>query len=91
MNSFQLRRLVKHLPHYMPLLGILFFGFWGFYTFSYDRIFQLAVAVGVSFGYVTWGVVHHHIHNDLSLEVVLEYIFVSLLGMVLVFSMISAA
>ena len=89
--NYHLQRVVKHLPHYLPLVGILFFGFWGFYTFSYDRIFQLAVAVGVAFGYVTWGVVHHYVHKDLYLEVVLEYIFVSILGLVLVFSLIIAA
>jgi len=47
--------------------------------------------VGVAFGYVTWGVVHHYVHKDLYLEVVLEYIFVSILGLVLVFSLIIAA
>ncbi|QLG69606.1 MAG: hypothetical protein CH104c_0374 [Candidatus Woesebacteria bacterium] len=83
-----MKQKLKHLPHYLGLLGILFLTVLGFWFFSYDRLFQAAVFVSAALSYIVWGVIHHKIHNDLYLQVVIEYVAVALLGLVVVFSLL---
>ncbi len=78
----------KHLPHYLPLLGIFGAGALAFFLFSYDRQFQVGVAISVAAAHLTWGVVHHIAHRDFSPEVVLEYLAVSILGLAAILSVI---
>ena len=79
---------LKDLSHYMVLFGILLAGFAGLILFPYDKNFQIAVAAALVLGYVSWGVIHHHLHKDLHFEVVLEYLIVAILGFVIIFSVI---
>lgn len=83
-----MKSLSRHLPHYLALLGILFFGLSAFIVFSYDKGFQIAVAVAVAASYVAWGVIHHSIHGDLHVSVLVEYLAVAALGLVVVFSLV---
>ncbi len=83
-----IKSFARHLPHYLTLFGILFAGVLAFLIFSYDRIFQIGVLVAMSAGYVAWGIVHHAIHKNLHLSVVIEYLVVALLGLIVVFSLI---
>lgn len=83
-----MKKIAKHLPHYLPLLGIFFAGFFAFWSFSYDRVFQVAITVSIAVSYVAWGVVHHLLHRDLNLAVLVEYIAVAALGAVVVLSLI---
>lgn len=78
----------RHLPHYLPLVGVLTAGVLAFWIFSYDRQFQAAVAVSVAVAHVTWGIIHHFIHRDLTIAIVLEYIAISLLGLAVVLSIV---
>ena len=78
----------KHLPHYLSLLGIFILGVLGFVIFSYDKGFQIAILAAIAISYVVWGIIHHSIHKDLYLAVVLEYIAVAILGFVIVFSLV---
>lgn len=82
------RNFVKHLPHYVPIIGIMIIGIWGFYSFSYDKQFQIALALGMAVSYFSWGIVHHVLHKDLSLEAVFEYFFIALLGVITLISVI---
>jgi len=83
-----MKHFAKHLPHYLSLVGIFIVGFLGFLFFSYDKGFQIAILAAISISYVVWGVVHHYIHKDLYLAVVLEYLAVAILGFVIVFSIV---
>ncbi len=83
-----MKSFVRDLPHYMLLIGILFAGFVGLILFSYDRNFQIAVALATGISYVSWGLIHHHIHRDLHFEVFMEYLAVAILGTVILFSLI---
>ncbi|MEK7061527.1 MAG: hypothetical protein AAB954_02600 [Patescibacteria group bacterium] len=83
-----MKGISKHLPHYFVLFGLLFGGILAFVLFSYDRAFQVIVAVAVAVSYVIWGLVHHFIHKDLYFSVVLEYLAIAALGLVMVFSLI---
>jgi hypothetical protein len=83
-----MKDLAKHLPHYLLLFGILFAGFAGLILFSYDKTFQMAVAWALAGSYIAWGIVHHYLHKDLHLEVVIEYIAMAVLGFAILFSLI---
>lgn len=85
------KKIAKHLPHYLSLIGILVFGFLGFWFFSYDKTFQVAVVVAVAVSYTVWGVIHHAIHRDLHLDVVIEYMAISALGLLVMLSLIFRA
>lgn len=83
-----MRNFARHLPHYMLLFGILFAGFAGLILFSYDKDFQIAIAIATAVSYVIWGVTHHYLHRDLHLEVFIEYIAVAFLGSTILLSLI---
>lgn len=83
-----MKRIAKHLPHYLPLLGIFALAVVAFLISSYDRFFLMGVSIAVAVSYVAWGVVHHSIHRDLHLSVIVEYIVVAALGLVIVFSLL---
>ncbi len=83
MNNF-----VKHLPHYISLIAIFVAGAISFYFFSYDRSFLIGTAFALSAAYVAWGLIHHTIHKDMSLTVLLEYVAIAILGLVLSLSLI---
>ncbi|RJR30108.1 hypothetical protein C4564_00935 [Candidatus Microgenomates bacterium] len=78
----------RHIPHYLPLVGMFTAGILAFLFFSYDKQFQVGVAVSLAIGHVTWGIVHHTIHRDLSVGIVLEYMSVAVLGLVVVLTVI---
>lgn len=76
------------MKHYLPLFGILGAGVFGFILFSYDQDFQIAIVISSATGYIAWGVVHHSLHEDLHLGVLLEYIALAVLGVVIITSLI---
>lgn len=86
-----LRIYFQHLPHYLPLIGIFTAGILAFLVFSYDRQFQIGVALSLAAGHLVWGVVHHFLHDDLSPSVILEYIAVAIFGLVVLLSLILRA
>jgi hypothetical protein len=86
-----MKSLSRHLPHYFALFGILIAGIVAFGLFSYDRAFQMAIAVALAASYVAWGIAHHLIHGDLQFSVVVEYLVVATLGLVVIFSLLFRA
>ncbi len=83
-----MERRFKHLPHYVSLISIFVAGVIGFFVFSYDRQFQIAVSLALALSYVSWGIIHHTIHKDICLSIVLEYVAVSILGAIMLLSLI---
>ena len=83
-----MQSLKKHLPHYISLVGIFIAGLVGFYFYSYDQLFQIGIVVAMSLAYISWGIIHHTIHEDICFSIILEYIAVAILGVVMVFSLI---
>jgi len=63
----------------------------GFTIFWYDKNFQTAIVIATATGYVVWGIVHHHLHNDLYLSVLLEYVTMAVLGVVIILSILLTA
>ncbi len=83
-----MRSIFKDLAHYTPLFGILIVGFGAFWLFSYDRVFQIATAISTALAYVLWGIIHHYIHRDLNVSVIVEYLVIASLGLVVIFSLV---
>ena len=83
-----MKTLSKHLAHYIPLLGIFASGLLGFWLFGYDRDFQFAVAISVAISYICWGVVHHILHKDICLEIIVEYVMFAAVGLLILASVI---
>ncbi len=83
-----MNELTRHFNHYAPLLGIFIICFLGFWIFSYNRSFQIATAGATCIAYVVWGAVHHHLHKDLHLEVIIEYILFAIIGFLIMASLI---
>ena len=86
-----MKRITKHLSHYVPLIAIILAGVFGFLIFSYDQAFQIMILIAVCISYVLWGVIHHKIHDDLSLFVIIEYLVIATLGLVIVLSLLFRA
>ena len=80
--------MVRHFPHYVVLLGIFTVALFGFSVFSWDRAFRIAIVIAISASYVSWGIVHHFLHDDLYPEVVVEYVGIALLGSVLAITLL---
>ncbi len=83
-----MKKFARDLPHFLTLFGILFAGFIGFTLFSYDKGFQIAVAIATASSYVIWGVMHHFLHKDLHFETFIEYLAVAILGLTILFSLV---
>lgn len=83
-----MKTFFKHLPHYTALFGILIAGFAGLILFSYDKNFQIAIAIALAVAYVSWGIVHHFLHKDLHIETVVEYVAIAALGLIILFSLV---
>ncbi len=78
----------EHLPHLLSLGGILLAGVVGWVAFSYDRSFQMVMALSLPVAYFAWGVVHHFLHEDLYFRVIVEYLVIAVLGAILLTSVI---
>ena len=83
-----MNRAFKHVPHYISLIGIFVFGLIGFYLFPYDRQFLIGLTVALSLSYLSWGIIHHFIHGELCMAIILEYLTIAILGSVIVISLI---
>lgn len=80
-----------NIRHYVPLFGIICASVLGFSLFSYDRFFQMAVVIGSSLAYISWGVVHHYLHKDLYFAVIVEYVTIAALGVAVIFLLLFRA
>jgi hypothetical protein len=83
--SIPIKKITRHTYHYLPLLGIIMATIFGFYLFPFDKLFQYILGIAGASGYISWGLVHHHIHKDLHTSIVLEYFAVAFLGVVILF------
>jgi hypothetical protein len=86
-----IQEFTRHITHYLSLIGLIGLGLVGLLAFHYDKVFQSAVAIGIGAGFVVWGIVHHHVYDNLHHKIVLEYIATALLGVTILLSVIWTA
>lgn len=75
----------KHLWYYAGLLIVSVLALSLLWMTAYDKALQMAVVVLLSLFYVLWGLLHHFMHHDLHIKVVLEYILIGALGISIAF------
>lgn len=83
-----LHEVTRHFAHWITLVGIIAVGLWGLLAFSYDPVFQSAVAVSAGASFVAWGVIHHFLHEDLRPRAVVEYLLTAIFGVAVLLSLI---
>lgn len=83
-----MRDLTRHFSHWASLAGVIVIAGWGLINFSYDRAFQSAIAISLGAAFVVWGIVHHHIHEDLHPKIILEYVAMAAFGVVALLAVI---
>jgi hypothetical protein len=86
-----LRKISRHIAHFMPLVGILLVSVGGYFIFWYDKEFQAVIIIAASVSYVFWGLAHHHLHEELHAPIIIEYISIATLGLVVGLSLIFVA
>ncbi len=70
----------NHLAYYFFFSTIMILGLILVAYLGPNRNFQMAALVGLSIVYALIGILHHLINHDLVGKIVLEYVFVALLG-----------
>lgn len=70
--------------HYVALLAIFIWAIFGYALFSYDRALQAFIIATMGLAYFLWGVLHHRLEGDLHPKIMVEYLLVSLLGVIVV-------
>ena len=79
------------LIHYSVLVVMMNIIVGAFLFFRFDRIYQMIIVLVAGLAYVLWGIIHHHVNDDLHLKVVVEYVLVALLAELIIFSLILRA
>ena len=77
-----------HFTHFLVLFGIFGLSILGFLLFPTDKEFQKSLIVATSSSYFAWGVIHHWVHKDLYLEVVIEYLVIAVVGSIITLAVI---
>lgn len=80
---------MKYVLHYLILLFILAFGIFAFFYFQRFPQAQTVSSFLTAVFYVLWGVVHHWLEGDLHFRIILEYTAVSLLGFLILITLIT--
>lgn len=95
MYKFKIRKLnqeTRHnLIHYSVLVVMMNIIVGAFLFFGFSRIYQMIIVLTAGIAYVLWGIIHHHVNDDLHLKVVAEYVLVALLAEMIIFSLILRA
>lgn len=68
------------ITHYLPLVAILAATLTGFLLFTYDKALKISLAIAAGSAYFVWGLIHHYIHKDLCIEIVIEYLVICIFG-----------
>ena len=74
--------------HGLVLCIILGFSFLMFSLLQGKKDLQLMVGFVSSLSYVMWGIIYHLIEHDLYLRVVIEYLLISMVGLVLLYTVL---
>jgi len=82
---------MKNLREYLALIALLSLGLGIFWLFDYNRHLQVYVVAGLGMVHFLWGMIHHGFKKQLHWEVVVEYLFISLIGsLALIFLLLRA-
>jgi hypothetical protein len=80
-----------NLLHYSVLVVMMNIIVGAFLFFSFEKHYQMIIVLVAGLAYVLWGIIHHHVNDDLHSKVVAEYVLVALLAELIIFSLILRA
>lgn len=81
----------NNLLHYSVLVVMMNIAVGAFLFFSFNHTYQLIILLVTGISYILWGIIHHHLQDDLHLKVIVEYILVALLAEIIILSLILRA
>lgn len=81
----------NNLLHYSTLVVMMNVVVGAYLLFGFNRSYQMVVVLTGGIAYVFWGIIHHHLNDDLHLKVVAEYTLVALLAELIILSLIFRA
>lgn len=88
MPTKRIRHVSHKTSHYVPLLVIFASALVAFVVFWQDKQFLIAVTIATASAYVVWGTMHHLLHEDLDIEVFIEYLVMAIIGSTILLSLI---
>lgn len=68
------------ITHYLPLIAVLAMSALGFILFSHDPALKYSLAIATGAAYFIWSLIHHYIHKDLNIGIVIEYLVICIFG-----------
>lgn len=85
-----LKKLVKsHTIDYLVIITLLIVFFLSIILFHFSHLTIKTLTVFFALGYAVWGVTHHHKAGHIDKKILLEYLGISFLSVVIVFSLIN--
>ncbi len=79
---------LRHLTHYIVLLAIMMTGLVAMIASGRSTLTHTVILILLSISYFVWGLVHQFLEKELHLEIILEYLLFSLLGLAFVFGVL---
>lgn len=79
----------KHPDYYIALILLLLCSGWLLFLFSYNKVLQLGIFIGMTLAYIVAGLLHHRFHHDFYPKIMVEYILIGTLG-IAVFALLLA-
>ncbi|MCL4353073.1 hypothetical protein M1615_01210 [Patescibacteria group bacterium] len=73
--------LTADRAYYLSVFFILLLAVLALIYFTGNIRLQGIIVIGISFIYAFWGIIHHFIHHDLTLKIVVEYVLIGTVGM----------
>jgi fatty acid desaturase len=81
----------SNLFHYSALVVMMNILIGAYLFLGFNRTYQMIIVLTAGIAYVFWGIIHHHLNDDLHLKVLAEYVLVALLAELIIFSLILRA
>ncbi len=77
-------KTLRHLSHYIVLLVLMVIGLTVLTFVNQSTFSHTLVLILMALTYFVWGIIHQILDGEISLEIVLEYFLISILGLALV-------
>jgi hypothetical protein len=75
----------KHIGYYLCQIGVITILLILISQMHENHFVQILLVISLGLFYAVWGILHHVIHHDLQLKIILEYSTIALLGISIIF------
>lgn len=82
---------MKHVFYYLFLFIVLMLSAVAIFLTPGDGKTHMAITIFAACFYVVWAILHHMMHHDLTGKVVIEYVLIAMVGISLVYFVLSTA